>query len=171
MSVPNDSVLTPPPKDDVYLNKLVDELEENLTQINTQINGTIRSNSSEENKIWTPTLKGTTTEGTYGYSAQNGTVYRQGLIVDVWGEIAWTTSTGTGNLYVELPYVVAESSGSPFVGHAMLTGSTSNHGVRAIPGTYRLEILVQGASIANVNANITNRTLRFHCRYIGKQDE
>lgn len=163
---------------DKYVRDLVFALEDRDEQLADAINGDIRGNAFVQRQNWTPTLKGTGTAGTFTYTHQIGWVLRQGLFTDVWFDILWTANAGSvGNLYVELPYKVAVSSGKPFVG--VLQTATINYGagqtvltVNAIPNTFRGEIWSSGSTNATANIAVaTAGQLIGHVRYIGVADE
>lgn len=163
---------------DKYMRDLVFALEDRDEQLADAINGDIRGNAFTQRQNWTPTLKGSTTPGTFTYTQQVGWVQRQGLLVDVWFDIIWTANAGSvGNLYVELPYKVATSSGKPFVGP--LQTATINYGagqtvltLNAIPGTYRGEIWSSGSTTATANIAVAAAgQLIGHVRYIGVANE
>lgn len=141
------------------------------------INGDIRANSLEPNRKWTPTLEGAGTPGTFTYDHQIGWVYRSGIFTDVWFDIKWTAAgTAAGNLYVELPYLVAVSSEKPFVGVVQSSSITYTGGtgivVNAIPNTYRGEFWNVGSAFATANqAVVASGQLIGHIRYIGQADE
>lgn len=161
-----------------YLRDLIFALEERDSQLADAINGDIRSNAFVQREQWTPVLKGSVTAGTFTYTQQVGWVFRQGLFVDVWFDIIWTANAGAaGNLYVELPYKVALSSGKPFVGplqtatiaygagHTVLT-------INAIPNTFRGEIWASGSAVATANIAVAAAgQLIGHVRYLGVADE
>lgn len=161
-----------------YIRDLVFALETRDEQLADAINGDIRGNAFTQRQNWTPTLKGSATAGVFTYSQQVGWVLRQGLIVDAWFDIIWTANAGAvGNLYVELPYKAATSSGKPFVGP--LQTATINYiagqtvlTVNAIPGTYRGEIWSSGSTTATANIAVAAAgQLIGHVRYIGVANE
>jgi len=67
-----------------------------------------------EEGAWTPTVEGSTSPGTGGYTTQIGRYTRIGRVVTCQAYIAWTSHTGTGNLYL---------TGLPFT----LDPTTDNH--------------------------------------------
>ncbi|MDX1532800.1 MAG: hypothetical protein R3230_01185 [Nitrosopumilaceae archaeon] len=144
------------------------------------VNGNFRGSPLEESRKWTPTFAGTTNAGNFTYNHQTGWVYRQGLLVDIWFDVYWSTLGGaTGNLYLNLPYKVAKSNNVPFVGviqqsNIVLTAGNSLV-INAIPDTYRGEIWCKGGS--TTTAVVTKRQavkstvqLIGHIRYIGQYD-
>lgn len=126
---------------------------------------------------WTPILAGSTTAGTFTYVHQTGWAFRQGLVTDVWFDIQWSSSgSAAGNLYVELPYLVAEVDDKPFVGtiqSSSVTYATGTYMVcNAIPDTYRCEIWTAGSGVATANRTVVSSgQLIGNVRYIGVQDE
>ena len=163
---------------DGYFRDLIFALEDRDEQLADAINGDIRGNAFVQRQKWTPVLKGTAVAGTFTYTQQIGWVLRQGLIVDVWFDIIWTANAAAaGNLYVELPYKVATSSGKPFVG--VLQTATIAYGagqsvltVNAIPGTFRGEIWSSGSGTPTANIAVAAAgQLIGHVRYIGVADE
>lgn len=157
-----------------YLRELTVNLEQMYGNLVQNINGLIRADFTTDD--WTPILKGTTLAGSFTYSHQHGWVLRRGIIVDVWGDIDWTATTATGNLYVELPYRVAITNQMPFVGTVQsdtfaYTGGTYCV-INGISNTYRGEIWNSGTGIASVNQAVTaSGRVIFHLRYIGQDDE
>ena len=159
---------------DRYLRDLVYELQgmyENLTE---NINGFIRNDADVDQSQWTPTLNGTVA-GTFTYTRQVGWSIRQGIYTEVFADIAWTATTATGNLYLELPYRVTRSDGMPFVGTVQVSNVAylGNYLViNAIPNTYRGEIysVTPAGATANLAVPASGRLI-IHCRYIGLSDE
>ena len=60
-----------------------------------------------EEGTWTPVMTGNATPGTGTYTTQSGYFTRIGRTVFVQCTIAWTAHTGTGSMYISLPYTVA----------------------------------------------------------------
>lgn len=183
MTLPTDIIL-PLPRDykdalnpDAYNNDLVFDLQNMYEQLANQINGTIRNYADVDSSEWIPTLSGTTAVGATTYTHQIGWVFRQGIITEVWFDIAWSATTATGNLFVDLPYLVTKSDQKPFVG--VLQPSSIAYGAgktdlvcNAIPSTYRLEIWTTGTGVPTSNlAVVASGQLIGHCRYIGVSDE
>ncbi len=161
-----------------YLRDLVFALEDRDVQLADATNGDMRGSAFQQREKWTPVLKGATTAGTFTYTQQVGWVFRQGLIVDVWFDIIWTAQAGAaGNLYVELPYKVALSSGKPFVGPLQTATIVYGAGqsvltINAIPSTFRGEIWSSGTGTATANIAVAAAgQLIGHVRYIGVADE
>lgn len=183
MTLPTDIIL-PLPRDyqdalnpDAYSNDLVFDLQNMYEQLANQINGTIRNYADVDSSQWIPTISGTTGVGATTYVSQVGWVFRQGIITDVWFDIEWSATTATGNLFIDLPYIVTKSNQKPFVG--VLQPSAIPYGAghtdlvcNAIPSTYRLEIWATGTATPTVNVGVAaSGQLIGHCRYIGVSDE
>ena len=147
MTLPTDIIL-PLPRDyknednpDKYTQDLVFELQNMYEQIANNVNGFIRNNADVDSSQWIPTISGTTGAGSTTYTNQIGWVLRQGIMVDVWGDLSWSATTASGNLFIDLPYIVTKSSEIPFVGCVQTSSFTytagDNCAINAIPSTYR----------------------------------
>ena len=161
-------------QNDRYLRDLVFELQNMYDSIAQNVNGTIRNNAEVDQEKWKPTLQGTT-GGVFVYTKQFGWSIRQGIFTELFFDIEWTSSTATGNLYVELPYIVTLSDGMPFVGviQASNIAYLGNYLViNAIPNTYRGEIwnTTPAAATANLAVPASGRLLGT-VRYIGISNE
>lgn len=158
-----------------YLRELVFELTERDVQVAEAVNGYIKANAFVQKDQWTPTLDGSTGNG-FTYTHQIGWVYRQRLLVDVWFDVAWSATTATGNLFLDLPYLVAVSAEKPFVGVVQsstfaYTGGTGIV-INAIPNTYRGEFWNVGTGFATANQAVAAAgQVIGHVRYIGVFDE
>ena len=161
-----------------YLADLTFELQRMYEQIAQAVNGDILTSDGVQREQWTPILKGTGVAGTFTYTHQIGLVLRQGLLTDVWFDVLWTASgAAAGNLYIELPYQVANIAQKPF--SATLQTATIAYGagqsvlsINAIPDTFRGEIWSSGSG--NPTANIAVAAagqLIGHVRYLGVEDE
>lgn len=76
---------------------------------------------------WTPTLRGSTTAGTYTYSTRAGFYYRIGRYIYVTCRIqlSGVTTAGAGDMQVTgLPFTAMNVSGAYWSGPAVLTGVT-----------------------------------------------
>jgi hypothetical protein len=158
---------------DSYLRELVFTLQRQYEDIAQAVNGDIRNDVSQGSKQFLPTLNGST-PGTFTYTKQVGWVLRQGLMVDVWGDVAWSSAgTAAGNLFVELPYKVAISETMPFVGivqpsAVVYTGGTGIV-INAIGDTYRGEFWNVGDGFTTANQSVVAAgRLIFHIRYLGQ---
>lgn len=183
MTLPTDIIL-PLPEDyknmdnpDAYLRDLVFDLQTMYEQIANNVNGSIRSYADVDSSQWVPTINGTGGAGATTYTNQVGWVLRTGIMTEVWFDVTWTASTATGNLFIDLPYLVTKSNQKPFVG--VLQTSTIAYGAgktllncNAIPSTYRLEIWSSGSAVATANVAVAGAgQLIGYCRYIGVSDE
>ncbi len=52
---------------------------------------------------YTPVYSGATTPGITTHTIQTGSWIQIGPLVVVWGQVAWTAATGTGNAQISLP--------------------------------------------------------------------
>lgn len=164
---------------DKYMRELIFSLQRMYEDLAQGINGDIRADFSEPNRQWTPILKDTANAGTtFTYDHQIGWVLRQGIFVDVWGDLKWTANTGaiTGNMYVELPYKVAVTEQKPFVGVVQPSIFTYTGGtecvINAIDDTYRGEIWNTGSGFTTANqGSVAAGHLIFHIRYIAQAEE
>jgi hypothetical protein len=188
MSVPStiqfpfhtDRILSGDSKDlEKYLRELTFSLQRMYEDLAQGINGDIRANVLEPNRRWTPVLKDTGNAGTtFTYVHQIGWVYRQGLMVDSWFDVRWSSNSGaiTGNMYVELPYQVAVTSEKPFVGVLQPSIFAYTAGtecvINAISDTYRCEVwnVGDGFTTANQDSKAAGQLIG-HIRYIGQSDE
>lgn len=60
---------------------------------------------------YTPTYTGGTTAGVTTYTVQLGRWRRVGDVLHVWGAVAWSAATGTGNARISLPFAHLNVSG------------------------------------------------------------
>lgn len=162
---------------DRYMRDFTWELQRMYESVAQGVNGDIRASVYQERSQWTPILDGTGTSGTFTYTHQVGWSLRRGLWVDVFGDVEWSSAgAATGNLFVQLPYEVANSAEMPFVGTVQpssvtFTGGTMIH-INAIPNTIRGEFWYSGSGIATANqAVVGSGRLIFHVRYLGVEDE
>ncbi len=75
----------------------------------------VEFDSNDQSQI-IPTISGTTTAGVGTYGDREIWQLRNGLRCQIWFDIAWTAHTGTGNIKVDLPWEVALSQLTPFIG-------------------------------------------------------
>jgi len=163
---------------DRYMRDLTFEIQNMYEELAQGINGDIKGDAFTQKENWTPTLDGTAISGTFTYDHQIGWAYRQGLMVDIWFDISWSDpGISAGNLYLQLPYKVANSNQKPF-SEVMQTSNISYGAgksllsINAIPNTYRGEIWASGSGLATANLSVpTSGQLIGHCRYLGVQNE
>ena len=165
----NDSVIK-------YLEELTYRISDVYESLAQHINGDIRLDTGNVDELWTPTLQGSTS-GTFTYDNQYGWIIRRGLMVELWFDIKWTAAgTAANNLYLELPYKVANANGKPFVGVVQPSGITVTGGtdivINAIPNTYRGEFWNTGSAFTTANQSVVaSGQLIGFLRYIGQRDE
>ena len=167
---------------DRYLHDLTFELQRMYEQLSQGVNGTVRSDTALQRSNWTPTLFGTTVAGTFTYNHQIGWVQRTGNITDIWFDVSWSASgAAAGNLFLELPYKVANSAQKPF-SSALQTSLISYGGgrtvlsINAIPNTFRGEMWASGSGVTTINVPAapgqqTGGQLIGHLRYMGVLNE
>lgn len=162
-----------------YLRELTFSLQSMYEQVAWGVNGDIFTDASEPSTAWSPIVKDTVNPATtFTYAHQTGWVYRNGIFVDVWFDVAWTANTGaiTGNMYVELPYQVALTNDAPFVGVLQpstfaFTGGTECV-LNAVSDTYRAEVWNTGTGFATANqGSVAAGGLIGFVRYPGQEDE
>lgn len=163
-----------------YIRDLVFELQTMYSNLADAINGSTRADYDITRSSWTPILKGSTTAGTFTYTHQVGFSFRQGLMVDLWFDVAWTSSgTAAGNLVLELPYKVTKVSTAntkPFMGavqpsNVAFTGGTGIV-INAIPNNFNGEFWNIGDGFVTANQLVVGSgQLIGHIRYIGVQNE
>ena len=162
-----------------YMQEMVYRLQEMYTSIAQNVNGEQKRSSLEAPQQWTPVVAGATTAGTFTYFSRVGLVQRVGLMTDVFFDIRWTgvTVAPAGNLYIQLPYLVTNTTLMPFIGP--IQSSTISYGTatvltcNAIPNTYRLEIWKSqsGTTMSAIDSSTaTAARLIGSIRYIGSQD-
>lgn len=178
MTIPQ-NILFPEPRDDqderAYSLELVKTLETMYQDMANAINGDIRGDAFGGKEKWTPTLNGST-NGSFTYTTQTGWVLRKGLFVDIWFELVWDGTAASGDLYVELPYKVANSDSEPFIGPLSPSGITFDGGsylfITAVPNTYRGEIMYAGSGITSAEQQVSaTGAICGHLRYLGVQIE
>lgn len=160
---------------DIYLRELVKKLEENYETVATGLNGELRNDQQDGIRAFTPTVSGASSAGSGTYTHQNGWVFRQGRIIDFWFDIRWSAHTGTGNLLVDLPYLVTLNAQNPWVCAVAAQNLTFSGYLigSAISDTRTMEILdVQsGTTLANIAITNADTTIRGHVRYVGQRIE
>jgi len=166
-----------------YLRTLQSSFDRFYDELEKTSSGTFRTDSDPTHTNWEPILKGTTTEGNFTYTHQYGTVFRQNLMVDMWFSVRWSgATTSAGNLYLELPYKVANSYEKPFVGVVIpsnINFTTVNHTcmvIQGIPNTYRGEFWLfgYGAAAANQTCAVLGAAdykIEGSFRYLGQEYE
>ena len=159
-----------------YFDDLIFTLQRMYEQVADGVNGQIRADVFTGASQWTPTLDGVTTTGTFTYTKQTGFTLRQGLLTDVWFDVAWSAAgAAAGALFLTLPYLVALTNDMPFTGHIQASSVAYTAGtqlsINAISSTFRGEIWCSGTGIATTNQLVVaSGELIGYLRYLG-QDE
>jgi hypothetical protein len=180
LPVPNETTTNTPESLNRYLVELVRSLEDMYRELSEGSNGDFRTSFSDENRIWTPTIKDTAdSTTTFTYTRQIGWVLRKGLVVDAWFDVQWTAVAGgtiNGKMFLELPYKIAITDSNPFSSSVRTstfayTGGTSCF-MDALSDTFRGDIWNSGSgfSTARQDSRSAGRIIG-HIRYIGQQDE
>jgi hypothetical protein len=186
MTIPSQIDLPDPdgsftPQQVSYLHELTYRLEEAYERVAISTNGTYLyanpdSTTTIQQGVWTPEVFGVSTAGAGTYDHQVGYTVRKGIVVDVFFDIQWSAHTGSGNMYVELPYKVRKADNMPFVSPAQTSnytlGSIDYAVFNAIPDTYRLELwsVTTAAATANIALDTAARVIG-SITYIGQEDE
>lgn len=153
---------------ELYMRDLIYELTEMYTNIVNNVNGRLAQ--------WTPVVKGFAVEGVGTYTYQTGWYLRQGLIVDLWYDVAWTAHTGNGALIMNMPFKAANTENVPWVGgnwsDIALTAGYSNLVMSVNSDSFDGVLLQTGSGVAIANAILpaAGRILG-HVRYVGKEFE
>jgi len=160
---------------DRYLRDLVYELQDMYESITENVNGSIRNYADTDQTKWIPTLNGATA-GTFVYTKQVGWSVRQGIYTKLFFDIEWTSTTASGSLYLDLPYKVTLSDGTPFIGVTMFSsmnlGLYTNLVINAIPDTYKGEIWATATNLPTVNMIVVaSGRIAGSIEYIGVSDE
>lgn len=156
---------------------LAGEIQKVYSNMAKNINGSFKSSYQDQKMNWTPVLNGLGASGTFTYTHAIGWVFRQGILIDIWGDILWTAAgAAAGALYVEFPYQATNSDGLPFIGTALVSGAAYPAGqyaaISATPNQYRGEFYAAGSGtpLTAIAVTPTGR-VNFHIRYIGMTDE
>ena len=150
------------------------EMYEDIVQV---VNGDmtyIGFDSADQSQV-IPLISGTTSKGIGTYSDREIWRLRQGLLCHIWFDISWTAHTGTGNIYVDLPWEVALTSYDPFIGtiesdNINLTSTYSWLTINCQSSTFKGNIIRSGDSITSSPLPMqTSGRLKGYVKYIGKQ--
>jgi len=179
LTLPLDIIL-PEPQDfkidsDRFLDDLVTRLQDMYEDIATSFNGSYRSNASSQGSTWTPTLSGSTS-GSFTYTSQKSWLFRQGIMCDVWGYIAWSSTTASGTLQVDLPYKVTLCDAPlTFTGACSLSGVTfsgSSVTINAVSNSYYANVTTFGTGVSSSLLSVPpSGAITYGVRYIGVADE
>lgn len=160
-----------------YMRDLTNTLQSQYRDVAEAINGNQRSSDIVISEgSYMPELYGGTVAGSFTYTDRSGYVYRQGLLVDLWGDIKWSAVGGaTGILILKLPYKVAivNPNTAPFIGHVQTDGLTyttgDNISINAISDTFQAVFYNYGSGIPNGTQSVTaTGRIIFNIRYIGQ---
>ena len=161
-----------------YLHDLNYELQNMYQQTAQNVNGYFRNNFDVDGSQYIPTLKGFTTPGTFTYTRQAAYVYRQGLMVDVWYNVIWTSIGGaTGELRLNLPYKSNPHPTLFFTGVCYMDNADFGPGRTYAIGatvndTFDLSFQGYGPLVTTAAINVyPNGRVGGHVRYIGVEDE
>jgi hypothetical protein len=111
------------------------------------LGGTGAANKLDDYEIgtFTPTVVGTTTEGTATYAHQKGTYVKTGHLVHVQVYVNWSSGTGSGNLRViGLPFALMNSGG--YYGSASIA---EHNGINGTAGHTLGGLGVPSATVVN----------------------
>jgi hypothetical protein len=75
----------------------------NVNTDNLLLDGTTSMFEPISSAVWVPTVSGSTLAGVFSYTEHSGEYTRDGEHKVIFANIAWTSSTATGQLYVDLP--------------------------------------------------------------------
>lgn len=183
MTIPS-SYLLPEPNESIkngensalysYLKEQNAVLKRMYEQLASGINGEVKSYILSDSTQWVPVLDGATTSGTFTYDHQVGWVLRQGIFVDCFFSVKWSSNgTAAGNLFLNLPYLAAFTDQKPFTGVVQPSGITYTGGtgmvITAISDTYRGEFWNTGTGFTSANqAVVGSGEISGHIRYIGQ---
>jgi len=152
-----------------YMRDLVKLLTDTYRTAVKNIDGDIQS--------FTPVVSGDTTAGLGTYSIQTGRSLRAGLQTHVWFDVEWSSHTGTGSLYLTLPFKVFNISNDPFIG--AIGSSTIAYPVgvsyltlNAEPNSFKAYLKASGSGVAEsyVNLPVSGR-IKGHIFYLGQTNE
>jgi hypothetical protein len=157
VTLPSDTTYTPD------INVALIELRKTYQDFARQINGYA--------KVFTAKVFGATSAGVGTYSNQDGFYVLSGQMVDVYYNITWTGHTGTGNLYVEMPFI-SNFSALNYMGIIENTaGINYSAGYTEIktklaPGTRQATVVESGDNVsAQALAVMTSATITGYNRF------
>jgi hypothetical protein len=178
MTLPTDIILplrpeqinsADPAQRELYTRDLIYSLTRMYQDIAQNVNGDIRE--------YSVTVEGSTTAGSATYTNQTGIYLRQGLMVDVWFNVTWSGHTGSGDMYVTLPYQVFKGLFDPWVGElfvstiALTGGYTGTFGI-AFSESFKYVVVQYGSGLPALNLALpASGSLYGHVRYVGTEFE
>lgn len=166
MTLPTDYIFPLPSSEEdpeKYIQILVNSLTDMYSDMADNINGYMAD--------YTPTVTNVTTYGT-----QVAFYRRSGIMTQYWFDVTWTAQSGGGDVKIQLPYEVAESSGEPWVGVVESTSASNTFSgyltLNADPGTYDCYIRDNVSTSASANLALANAGgFRGYIEYVGKEIE
>lgn len=173
----SDRINSENPKDrEDYMSELVFSLTTMYENISETVNGNMSNDQTLGMLNYTPVVTGTTgVNGAETYSKQTGWYLRQGLMVDVWVDIAFTGHAGTGNTQISLPYTSAITNNEPFQGMLVATTIAYSAGYTQISWNVPSDSII--ANVLETGSGQPLQSLPMaaaatfcgHIRYIGQQ--
>jgi hypothetical protein len=161
-----------PNSNDPYLRNLTYALSTYLQQSNFEGNGTYGTLTPADNYLF---ISGSTASGTATYTDTILFTQRSNNIVKIWFDITWSLHTGTGNVWINLPYTAQFVAQNPFVGLieasniAFTAGRTYLVG-NLLPNTNTIEIRQCGSGVASIPLPLPAAgTLRGSIVYAGQK--
>lgn len=182
MTIPS-SILLPDRRDfdstEDYLSKFDETLKQLLDIIAKGTIGEYQTDFLTEQEQFIPFVYGASTAGTATYLTQYAWTLRRSLMTDIWFDLSWSAHTGSGDLFLRLPFLVQNSNGLPFVGTIQSSGITyagfDGLVCNAEPNTLNLYIYKTGTGATTtpvqVDTEAVSGRLIGHVRYIGQEDE
>jgi hypothetical protein len=130
------------------------------------VDSTSTYNIANNISTWTPTITGGTVAGTTTYTAQFGTYIQQGRLITATFNVAYSATTGSGNLLISLPFPVRTQTGLRFVGSVQtegfnLTEAAGSLSLFASSGGATMTINLSRDDATSVVQQITNETAQF----------
>ena len=122
-----------------------------------------------------PLISGSTVAGVGVYGIREMWQLRNGLICKIWFDIAWTDHDGTGNMIVNLPWRVALSQLTPFIGiiesdDITFGGILTQLTINCEPDSFNGNIIASGTGAASAPVVMEPAgRLKGYVTYIGKE--
>lgn len=155
------------------VNSLQNMYEDMVDNINGGHEHVFFTSSNQKDTI--PLISGSTSEGVGTYGNREMYHVRQGLESQAWFDIAWTAHSGTGDLIVNLPYSVANTEFTPFVGVVQIHNINLSSGytyatVNCAPNSFDGVIMECGSGVPSQPIALpTSGRLIGYVKYIGKE--
>lgn len=115
---------------------------------------------------WLPTVGGGTAPGLGTYTQQLGHYTRIGNVVVASGRVIWTAHSGTGPLYITLPFVAANQdaglmrwAGTAYVAGVPRTGEQYMPYLRATEDRLYFDVSAQSGSLTNLIITYTGNII------------